>query len=384
MPPRRPGWTPRLAWHGARKCGRVRIPGRGVVYLGKKGCWPSRKHKPPDEVVEAYNRAVARWLAAQANGPAVAIAPGCTIAQLVDAYLEYAEKTYRKRDQPTRYVSNTRSAVRPLVEMFGSLPAEAFTASDLRTIRELWEREARWNRATINASLDKIRRVFQWGAAERDLFSTDVWLRLKAVRGLQRHRTSVREPKPERPVLAELVQATLPHLPAVIAAMVRLQQATGMRGLEICWMRASEITEEADGLWRYVASDEGNKLAHKGIPKIVYLGPQAQAILRPWRKAAQKLGPETFLFRRQHGPRGTSDNVKPHRYNDIIRETCDAAGIERWRVRQLRHMKATDIRREYGREGAQAALGHSEPETTERYSSLALEDLARRIARETG
>jgi integrase len=375
---------PKLSFFPLRQCGRVRIPGRGIVYLGKAGCWPSKTKPPPPEVVEEYQRQVMAWFSTRAEAVPAGehLAAGCTIGELVAVYLAYAKHTFRKRGKPTTHYSGIKDAVRPLIALFASMPAEKFSPADLRALRDQLEREGRWNRGNINSALGRIRKMFQWGAAERDLFSTDVWLRLKSVSGLLRHRTTARESQTDKPVLASLVDATLPHLPLVAAAMVRLQQVTGMRPIEVCWMRASEITEEADGLWKYVASDEGNKLAHKGIAKIVYLGPKARRILKPWLKRARKVAANYWVFPKRN--RGKNGNMKPHYYGSVIRETCDAHGLKRWHPRQLRHSRGTEVRKGYTIEGAQAVLGHTAPEMTERYISSALEDLARKIAKESG
>lgn len=384
MPKRGPDWKPCLSWHGPRQCGRVRLPGVGIKYLGKLGCWKSKRQKPPAEVVEEYDREVARWLLAKndrdgkssVKGP---IAKGCTISSLVRAYVRYARDTYRKRDAPTSHVRSIVRAMRELVQLYGSTRAEDFRAADLRVVRDTLERTGKLNRRSINYQIGRIRRMFRWGASERELFSEDVWVRLKAVPGLQRHRSKAREPGKEKPVSDELVDATLPHLPAVVQAMVKLQRVTGMRPLEVCYMRAEDITEEADGIWRYEVGDAGNKLSHRGIVRRVFLGKEGRAILKPWLMAVRKRGGGwVFCKRIGKGP------ILPNRYGDIVRETCDAQGIERWHVRQLRHVAGTETRKKYGKEGAQAQLGHLEPETTEGYTNTALEDLARRIARETG
>jgi site-specific recombinase XerC len=49
----------------------------------------------------------------------------------------------------------------------------------------------------------------------------------------------------------------------------------------------------------------------------------------------------------------------------------------------LRHSRATVIREKYGIEGAQAVLGHSEPNTTAIYAERDIE-LASKIMREVG
>ena len=61
------------------------------------------------------------------------------------------------------------------------------------------------------------------------------------------------------------------------------------------------------------------------------------------------------------------------------------AGIEipHWHPHQLRHTRATEIRKQYGIEGAQVALGHQSADVTQVYAERNLA-LAMRIAQETG
>jgi hypothetical protein len=62
-----------------------------------------------------------------------------------------------------------------------------------------------------------------------------------------------------------------------------------------------------------------------------------------------------------------------------------AAGdsVRHWHPNQLRHGHGTEVRRRYGLEGAQVALGHSKADVTQVYAERDLA-LAERIAREVG
>ena len=59
------------------------------------------------------------------------------------------------------------------------------------------------------------------------------------------------------------------------------------------------------------------------------------------------------------------------------------AGVEAWTPQQLRHTRATQIRKKYGIEAAQIILGHSKADTTEIYAERDLAR-ARRIMGEIG
>lgn len=60
-----------------------------------------------------------------------------------------------------------------------------------------------------------------------------------------------------------------------------------------------------------------------------------------------------------------------------------SAALPRSDRRQLGYRRGTEIRRKYGIEAAQVALGHARADVTQIYAEKNLE-LAKRIARETG
>ena len=57
--------------------------------------------------------------------------------------------------------------------------------------------------------------------------------------------------------------------------------------------------------------------------------------------------------------------------------------VPHWYPLQIRHSRATEVRRRYRLEGAQATLGHARADISEIYAEKNLE-LAKRIAREMG
>ncbi|MFT2622112.1 tyrosine-type recombinase/integrase, partial [Escherichia coli] len=57
-------------------------------------------------------------------------------------------------------------------------------------------------------------------------------------------------------------------------------------------------------------------------------------------------------------------------YRNAVERACFKAGIPSWHVNQLRHTKATEIRREAGLDAARAVLGHRSSEVTETYAEV--------------
>jgi integrase len=188
-----------------------------------------------------------------------------------------------------------------------------------------------------------------------------------------------------------LVEETLPHLSCVVADMIRLQLWTGARSGEICIMRACDI-DVTGTVWLYKPSH--HKTAHRGHGRTIALGPNAQHIVRRYLKA----NVESFLFSpreaieafRQRQRRERKSKVPPSQTNrkkarprrrpgeryfpsgiaHAVRNACDKHGLARWHPHQLRHTKATEIRREFGLDAARAVLGQHAPQVTELYAEL--------------
>jgi integrase len=62
-------------------------------------------------------------------------------------------------------------------------------------------------------------------------------------------------------------------------------------------------------------------------------------------------------------------------YRRTVGRACAAAGVEPWHPHQLRHNVATEVRRRFGIEMAQAALGHRTPAMTALYAEASLEKI---------
>jgi integrase len=64
-------------------------------------------------------------------------------------------------------------------------------------------------------------------------------------------------------------------------------------------------------------------------------------------------------------------------------ESCKASAIPHWHPHQLRHTHATEVRRRFGLEAAQVALGHSQAQITEVYAERDFA-LAAKVAKQIG
>jgi integrase len=368
-----------------------------------------------------YDRLIAEWLQ---NGRHLRAREdqSLTVIEVIAAYFRYARSYYRKEGVLTSEYVGVKYSVRELKELYGHRPVEEFGPLSLQTVRQRMIDNG-YSRGVVNQSVGRIKRMFKWAAAE-ELISARVPQSLATVAGLRRGRTDARESKPVLPVDDTLVAATLPHLPEVVADMVRLQRLTGMRPAELCMIRPCDI-DRAGEVWRYVPAS--HKTEHHGRERIVCIGPLAQAILL--RYLARES--EAYCFRpcdseakrrmALHAARrtpmlcgnkpGSNRRRKPQHvpglrydvgaYRRAIQRACDKAfpapgdianeparlstwqSQHRWAPNQLRHSAATEIRRMYGLEAAQTVLGHSQANVTQIYAERDY-SLAARVAKEVG
>jgi integrase len=271
-------------------------------------------------------------------------------------------------------------------------------------------------RSTVNQHAGRVKRMFKWGASQ-ELIPPSIHLALATVSGLRKGRSEAYEPEPVQPVDDRIVETTISHLPEVVADMVRLQRLTGMRPAELCSIRPMDVNRTAD-VWIY--RPESHKTEHHGKERNIYIGPQAQAVLRCYlvrdstaccfrpsdseakrladRRAARKTplscGNTPGSNRKTRPKRKAGDGYSVDTYRRAIYRACDRAfphpelsalkksqlsekqradlrkwqADHQWAPNQLRHTAATEIRREFGLEAAQIALGHSQAYVTQVYA----------------
>jgi integrase len=394
----------------------VTLPdGRGRrrdVLLGTFGSSESRAE---------YARVVAEW---EANGrrlPGPAAVADLSVNELVVAFWHHAEQHYRRPDgTPTNELHDFRLSIRPLVHLYGFTRARDFGPLGLKAVRRLmvegyehpeYGPQAALARGVVNQRVGRIRRLFRW-AVENELVPPSVVHGLEAVRGLQRGRSAAHETEPVKPVPEPFVEATLPQLLPQVAAMVWLQRLTGMRPGEVCVMRGIDL-EMTGQVWLFrPGSDQGPHGAHKtawrGQHRVVPIGPQAQALLRPWlrlnlheylfqpreavaalhaeRKQQRKSPVQPSQAKRRRKPRpqrAPGEQYTVASYGKAVAKACMRAlppgwhpplalGIPEWHPNQLRHLKATELRKEFGIDAARVVLGHRSPQVTETYAELDL------------
>jgi integrase len=351
---------------------------------------------------EKYHRLLAEHAIKGSVTPTIkeASKPGSvvqTINELILAYWNHAKGYYVKDDEPTSELGMIKLAVRPLRQLYGETAAQDFGPLALKAVRQEFI-EMDLCRNEINRRVRLIVRMFKW-AVSNEMVSPSVYQGLKAVEGLKKGRCDVRESPPVKPVPDRFVDAIHPHVSRQVWAMIELQRLTGMRPGEVTILRTIDV-DTSGRVWIY--TPEGHKTEHHDRERKIYIGPQAQAILKPWlrpeltaylfspreaeaeRRAEQRRNRKTPVQpsqqdRRKHAPK----KAPRERYTSLTYCQAITRGIARanreagklggskvphWHPNQLRHNAGTRLRREFGLEIAKAVLGHSSVVPTQIYA----------------
>lgn len=371
--------TPSYRRHKSSGQAVVTIAGRDH-YLGKHGTAASH---------EAYRRLVAEWLQTgqvSLNDPCHSV----TVAEVMAAFIGHARDYYRKNGKPTREYELIVECCRFIKPLYGRAPASDFGPLALKAVRSRMIKAGHC-RKHINKNVDRIKRMFRWAAAE-EIIPATIPQALSMVSGLRAGRTEAPEHPPVQPVPDEVIDATLEHLPAVVADLVRLQRVTAMRPSEACNLRPCDLDRSQD-VWVYRPTE--HKTMHQGRDRVVLIGPKGQSVLlrylardpsaycfRPSdseqkRRAAAHTarvipigqGNQPDSNRKRRPKRSAGEHYTVDSYRRAIHRACEKGGVERWSPNRLRHTAATEFRARFGLEAAQLILGHAKADVTQVYAA---------------
>jgi len=422
------GEMPRVAVHEASGNARVRFGGK-THWLGRcpqgvvtpeqlaKATRLWNEHLAGEPVVVAS----APSAKAEPDEPAPAVtADTMTVAAVGLKYLDHCQRYYRKPDgKVTSSVAGVEMAMRALFP-FSDLPASSFGPRMMKTMREALIREGR-PRVSCNRVVKTVRRMFKWAASE-EMVSAGVWHALETVSPLQKGRTDAPELPPVEEVPEHVVQATLPHLPHVVAAMVWFQRWTGARPGEVCLLRPCDIDRSKD-VWVYRPEHHKLDWREDATPRVIAIGAEGQKVLMPFllrpassycfspqdaereRLQARRDKRQTPLYsshvahikqkrKGRGGQRRPGERYTTPSYRRAVTRAVDAANIRRaghgvveklpnWSPNQLRHLRAGEVKQAMGIEASSAILGHANIRTTEIYAKRKLE-LAVEVQRQIG
>jgi integrase len=353
-----------------------------------------------------YARVIAQW---EASGrqlhQGAAPFPDLTVNELLERYWRWAEQHYRDADgNPSRELENLRDAFKLFRAVFGHTSCCDFRPLALGTLREEMVKQGLC-RNVVNSRINRVRRVFKW-AVSVELLPASCYQALQTVSGLRRGSGKARETEPIKPVSDDHVDRALPFMPTPVAAMVQLQRLTGMRPGEVMVMRAIDLSMGGP-VWSYRPHRHKNQ--HRGMERVIFLGPQAQEVIKPFLTTdleAYLFSPRMYV-KTLHARRTKAGNSKRNSceqrrmqkkpqpkifagdfytrrsYRQSIIRACGKAEVPEWSPLQLRHTAATKIRAEFGVEASRVILGHLKVETTQIYAERDL-DNARKIMAQIG
>lgn len=368
--------------------------GQGYCTLNGKQVYLGPYADPATQI--AYNRAIAEWLAA-GRRPAVP-KDELTVTELCAAFIEYAKRCYSENGKLSPHGEVLRSIALKLEALYGTLPAQQFGPVQLKTIRAAWVKE-KVTRGVVNRYTRYIVRVFKH-AVENDMIGAQVCGALQMVEPLRRGRSEARESTPITPVEDARIDAVLPLVSRQVAAILNLMRLTGMRPGEACIMRPCDIDRSSSDIWVYRPAS--HKTQHHGKDREIFLGPRGQEVLRPFMLrpadsymfSAVEAERERYAACETHRrpnqkpsarktPRILSERYDTGAVNRCVNRAAKKVGIDTFSINRIRHSVGTRIRREFGLEAAQVALGHSQANITQVYAERD-RTLAAKVAAEIG
>ena len=365
-------------------------------YLGKHNTKAS---------LDKYDALIAEYLANGRKLPPVRSHDEITVEALVVRFLEWAEGYYVKNGKTTESFGRANLSLQPVVRHYGKNIVSEFGTLSLKFVRDKMV-ESGLTRNTINTRITVVKQCFKWGV-ENELVPAETWQALTAVAGLKKGRTSAPDREPVAPVAWSDVEKSMSFMRPMIADMVRLQYLLACRPGEIRMMRGCDI-ERSGEVWIYTVNN--HKTEHHGRGRPIPMGKQAQEILAKYllRKAND---PAAYLFspadaeeerkaemranrktrvqpsqvnRSTKNPKRKPGNMwKRDSYLNAIKKACNRAGVDCWTPHQLRHTRATEIRKKFGLEAAQVILGHAKADVTQIYAERDLKK-AIEVMREIG
>ncbi len=385
-----------------------------------------------------YDRLIAEFLSADRQVVEPARAQSITVVEVLAAYWRHCKAYYVKEGRPTNEQDAFRIIIRDVRHLYGKTAAIEFGPMALKAVRQRWQDRGQ-SRPKINKNMRRLTRIFRWATSE-ELIPVSVHQTLATVPGLKKGRTEAPEPPPILPVEIGVVEKTMPHVPAIVQDMVRIQLLTGMRPGEICKLRPADVDRSGD-VWEY--RPRSHKTEHHGRSRVVFVGPEAQAVLAPYllraatspcfspaesmaaylkakhetRQTPMSCGNRPGSNRKPQPKKQPTNQYDPSSYRRAIHRACDIAfpapesllqrksetekqfmerlsdaqkaelakwqSDQRWSPNQLRHAAATEIRKKFGLEAAQVILGHAAADVTQVYAERDA-DKAREVVRQIG
>lgn len=395
---------------------RCRVSIGGIVTYYTLGRWGST------QADDEYRRRCAEFYAGTLAQKGVG---GITLAGLFNRFLDYAEKKYKNKD-----FSNYKKIIRVAAELYPDLPVVDFKREHGKTIQGRLIQIAKtptgtigikpptgqvvasrsWSRQYINCLMKHLRLIFNWGVDE-ELISSEPAATLMRIKALKPEECPdwVEDREPVAAVADWIVVKTLPFMQPIIADMVKIQRAAGMRPSEVCSLRVGDI-DRSEAVWKvkdatgavgtrqfktakkvkfrryfYFGDAEigilKRRMAGKSADEYIFSPRDAQK--ERWEKmAAKRKSKKTPSQIARDASRAEGKLLKFHEFytsdsyrrgieNALKKAEKQGTRIPHWFPYQLRHACYTSISHAIGPEKASKILGHASVNMAEVYDHSA-------------
>lgn len=303
-----------------------------------------------------------------------------TVAELCIAY---AKHLHDKGGVSDKHIASIKRSTKITRLTCGWMPINEFGPKALKSVRQAMldirfgENNAkRWKRTTVNRRVGYVVGMIEWAVSE-ERAPVHLPAALKCVKALKAGDYGVEDGDRVKPAPSDHVDAIREHVSSVVWAMIQVQRYSAARAGEVCIMRPIDI-DTTGKVWLYRPS--AHKNAHRGHDRIIYLGSKAQKAVKPLlagravdaymfspresmaeRRAANATKGKPRRDDQKPTPTATErkirDKFTADSYRRAITRACEAANIPSWSTHQLRHLAATNARKEFGAEAALLVLG---------------------------
>ena len=171
---------------------------------------------------------------------------GLAVAELLLAFKRHADAYFTKNGKKTAEIDCLKSAMRPVLELFAITPARDFAPLNLKAVQQQYV-AAGWSRGFVNASTNRIRRIWKWGVGE-GLVPVTTWQALQAVPGLKAGHTTAPDHKRREAVSDDQIEVVRAHLlmtrgkrRELYRDWFDLMRATGARPSELLGLTMADI-----------------------------------------------------------------------------------------------------------------------------------------------
>lgn len=346
---------PKLGRHSSGQA-RVTLNGK-PFYVGLWGTLDAQKN---------YADLLAKWEAN--NRQPLTPTPTCVqtrkVRDLLDDYSTWLDSTrrYQKEGKPTSQRRLAKLALNEFAEHCGSVFATKLSDVLLRQHRDKLEARPELARYTINKKIGHVRNALRW-ARDRGMLTRDQWLGIAEIRPLSRHECGGREGrKSKRAVSPEDVEKVAQKAGPLVARMLRVQAAVGMRPGEVCAMRWCDLSTEpvdVDGTPCTIYTVAHPKNEHHGKAPTTYaLPPRVVELL------GTPTAPGAYVF---PSPQKTGRGFFRGAYCNALARACVLANVPHFSPHELRHSFLTRAAAKFGVVAASAAANHSSTQITAGY-----------------